>query len=129
MSCVALLRIHSHYIEPISPAALAARETPKSQPKQRMRQLPNVLTIGETYRHFSLASWNGFLVPANTPPEIINKLAKHVIAAARDPANVAKLTALGIEPNGTTPEQFRAQIETEQPQFNAAIKAANLKLE
>jgi len=96
---------------------------------QRMKQLPSVPTIGETYRDFSLASWNGFLVPAKTPPQIIDKLAKHVIAAARDPANVAQLTALGIEPNGTTPEQFRAQIEAEQPQFNAAIKAANLKLE
>lgn len=96
---------------------------------QRMRQLPNVPTIGETYRDFSLASWNGFLVPVKTPPEIIDKLAKHVIAGARDPANVAQLTALGIEPNGTTPEQFRAQIEAEQPQFDAAIKAANLKLE
>ena len=96
---------------------------------QRMRQLPNVPTIGETYRDFSLASWNGFLVPAKTPPEIIDKLAKHVIVAARDPANVAQLNALGIEPNGTTPEQFRAQIEAEQPQFDAAIKATNLKPE
>jgi tripartite-type tricarboxylate transporter receptor subunit TctC len=96
---------------------------------QRMRQLPNVPTIGETYRDFSLASWNGFLVPAKTPPQIIDKLAQHVISAARDPANVAQLNALGIEPNGTTPEQFRAQIEAEQPQFDAAIKAANLKPE
>jgi tripartite-type tricarboxylate transporter receptor subunit TctC len=81
-----------------------------------------MVRIGETYRDFSLASWNGFLVPAKTPPEIIDKLAKHVIAAARDPANVAQLTALGIEPNGTTPEQFRAQIEAEQPQFDAASR-------
>ena len=43
----------------------------------------------------SLESWNGFLVPAKTPKEIIDKLAKHVIAAAKDPANVAQLTALG----------------------------------
>jgi tripartite-type tricarboxylate transporter receptor subunit TctC len=94
---------------------------------QRMKQLPNVPTIGETYPGFSLAAWNGFMAPANTPKEIIDKLAKHVIAAARNPANVAQLTALGIEPNGTTPEEFRAQIEREQPQFDAAVKAANLK--
>lgn len=96
---------------------------------QRMKQLPNVPTIGETFPEFSLASWNGFLVPARTPPEIVGKLARHVIAAARDPANVAQLTALGIEPNGTTPEEFRAQIDREQPQFDAAIKAANLRPE
>jgi tripartite-type tricarboxylate transporter receptor subunit TctC len=96
---------------------------------RRMPQLPNVPTINETYPGTSLESWNGFLVPAKTPKEIIDKLARHVIAAAKDPANVAQLTALGIEPNGTTPEEFLAQIDREQPAFDAAIKAANLKLE
>jgi len=33
---------------------------------QRMKQLPNVPTIGETYPSTSLESWNGFLVPAKT---------------------------------------------------------------
>jgi tripartite-type tricarboxylate transporter receptor subunit TctC len=92
----------------------------------RMRQLPNVPTISETYPGTSLESWNGFLVPTRTPREIIRKLAEHVIAAAKDPAVVAQLTALGIQPNGTTPEEFVAQIDREQPQFDAAIKAANL---
>jgi tripartite-type tricarboxylate transporter receptor subunit TctC len=96
---------------------------------QRMKQLPNVPTISETYPDMSLASWNGFLVPAKTPREIIDKLAKHVTAAAQDPINVAQLTALGIEPGGTTPEEFAALIDKEQPQFDAAIKAANLKPE
>jgi tripartite-type tricarboxylate transporter receptor subunit TctC len=96
---------------------------------QRMKQLPNVPTISETYPGMSLTSWNGFLVPAKTPREIVDKLAKHVTAAARDPANAAQLTTLGIEPNGTTPEEFAAQIDREQPQFDAAIKAANLKPE
>jgi tripartite-type tricarboxylate transporter receptor subunit TctC len=96
---------------------------------QRMKQLPNVPTIGETYPSTSLESWNGFLVPAKTPPEIIDKLARHVIAAAKDPATVAQLNALGIEANGTTPQEFAAQINREQPQFDDAIKAAKLQPE
>ena len=96
---------------------------------QRMKQLPNVPTIGETFPSTSLESWNGFLVPAKTPPEIIDKLAKHVIAAAKDPATVVQLNALGIEANGTTPEEFAAQINREQPQFDDAIKAAKLQPE
>ncbi len=96
---------------------------------QRMQQLPNVPTISETYPGMSLTSWNGFLAPAKTPREIIDKLAKHVTAAARDAANVAHLTTLGIEAKGTTPEEFAAQIDREQPQFDAAIRAANLKPE
>jgi tripartite-type tricarboxylate transporter receptor subunit TctC len=96
---------------------------------ERMKQLPNVPTVSETYPGMSLSSWNGFLVPAKTPHEIITKLADHVVAVARDAAVIAQLTALGIEPNGTSPEEFAAQIEREQPLFDDAIKAANLKLE
>ena len=93
---------------------------------KRMAQLPNVPTISELFPNFALNSWNGFLAPAKTPQAIVDKLAKHVIAAARDPAIVAQLTKLGIEANGTTPQSFMAQIAREQPQFDAAIKAANL---
>jgi tripartite-type tricarboxylate transporter receptor subunit TctC len=93
----------------------------------RMKQLPDAPTISEFYPNFSLSSWNGFLAPARTPPAIVDRLARQVIAAAKDPAVVAQLTALGIEPNGTTPEQFVAQIQREQPQFDAAIAAAGMK--
>jgi tripartite-type tricarboxylate transporter receptor subunit TctC len=94
--------------------------------QSRMKQLPDVPTVSETYPDFSLSSWNGFLVPARTPRVIVDKLAREVIAASRDPAVVSQLTKLGIEPNGTTPEEFAAQIVREQPQFDLAIKAANL---
>jgi tripartite-type tricarboxylate transporter receptor subunit TctC len=93
---------------------------------KRMQQLPNVPTISELYPNFSLNSWNGFMAPAKTPQAIVDRLAQQVIAAARDPAIVAQLTKLGIEPNGTTPQEFIAQIAREQPQFDAAIKAANM---
>jgi tripartite-type tricarboxylate transporter receptor subunit TctC len=92
----------------------------------RIKQLPDVPTVGETYPDFSLSSWNGFLVPARTPRAIVDKLAAEVIAAARDPAVVAQLEKFGIEPNGTTPEEFAAQIAREQPQFDAAFRAAKL---
>jgi tripartite-type tricarboxylate transporter receptor subunit TctC len=94
---------------------------------QRMPQLPDVPTVGELFPNFSLNSWNGFLAPAKTPQAIVDKLAQYVIAAARDPAIVAQLTKIGIVPNGTTPQEFAAQIVREQPQFDAAIDAANLR--
>jgi tripartite-type tricarboxylate transporter receptor subunit TctC len=93
---------------------------------KRMKQLPNVPTVSETYPDFALSSWNGFLVPSKTPRSIVEKLAKAVIAAAKDPTVVKQLTKLGIEANGTTPEEFAALIAREQPQFDLAIKAASL---
>ena len=97
--------------------------------ERRLKQLPNVPTISETYPNSALPSWNGLMAPARTPTPIINKVAEHVIAAARDPAIIEQLRKLGLEPNGTTPEDFAAQIKREQPQFDAAIEAANLKRE
>ena len=93
---------------------------------RRMRQLPDIPTVSELFPDFSLNSWNGFLAPAKTPPAIVEKLARHLIDAARDPATVGQLAMLGIEANGTTPQEFAAQIAREQPQFDAAMKAAEL---
>jgi tripartite-type tricarboxylate transporter receptor subunit TctC len=93
----------------------------------RMKQLPDVPTIGEFYPDAVLTSWNGFFAPAKTSKAIIDKLARHVIAAAKDPDIVAHLTRLGIEPNGTTPEEFAIRIKKEEPLFDAAIRTANLK--
>ena len=94
---------------------------------QRLKQLPDVPIVSESYPNFSINAWNGFIVRAGTPKPIIEKLAKEVIAAAKDPAIVAQLTKLGIEPNGTSPEDMAAQITREQPQFDTAIKAADMK--
>ena len=94
---------------------------------KRMSQLPDVPTVSETYPNFSLSAWNGFLVSSKTPKAIVEKLAKSVIAAAKDPAVVSQLTKLGIQPNGTTPEESAAQITREQPQYDIAIKAADIK--
>jgi tripartite-type tricarboxylate transporter receptor subunit TctC len=92
----------------------------------RMQQLPQVPTVSEFYPDFALSSWNGFLVPAKTPREIVDKLAAQVIVAAHDPTIIARLADLGIEADGTTPDAFAAQIAREQPQIDLAIKAANL---
>jgi tripartite-type tricarboxylate transporter receptor subunit TctC len=95
--------------------------------EQRIRQLPDVPTIGEIYPRLAMPSWNGVMAPAQTPRPIIDEVAAQVIAAARDPDIVDKLYKLGLEPNGTTPEEFAAQIKHEQPQFDEGVKAAGLK--
>ena len=74
---------------------------------QRIKQLPDVPSIGEFSPHTVLPGWNGFLAPAKTPKAIIDKLADHLIAAARDPGTVAALTRLGVEPGGESPNSSR----------------------
>lgn len=93
--------------------------------EQPLKQMASVPIIKGT----AIPTWNGFLAPAKTPKEIVDKLARAVIAATRDPGVVAQLQKLGIEPNGTTPEEFAEWIRRDQPQFDAAIVAAQLKKE
>jgi tripartite-type tricarboxylate transporter receptor subunit TctC len=95
----------------------------------RMKQLPNVPTVGETYPGISLQAWNGFMAPARTPSAVTDRLAIHVAETAKDPAIAVQLAALGIEANGTTPDEFAMQISREQPAFDDALKAAKLSAE
>jgi tripartite-type tricarboxylate transporter receptor subunit TctC len=94
--------------------------------ERRMKQLPDIPTIGETYPRLAMPSWNGVMAPAKTPRPVVDKIADQVIAAAKDPDVADKLYKLGLEPNGTSPEAFAAQIEREQPQFDDGVKAAGL---
>lgn len=86
-------------------------------------QLPDTPTIPQ----YEIPPWNGFFAPAKTPKTIIDKLAKYVIAAARDPGVIASLRKSSIEPIGNTPEEFARGIKRDQARFDAAIEAAGIK--
>ena len=97
---------------------------------QRMKQLPNVPTIGETYPSHVARELER--LPRRRPRPLRRSSTSLPSTSSRrrsDPATAAQLAALGIEANGTTPEEFVAQISREQPQFDDAIKAAKLQPE
>ena len=100
--------------------------------KKRLRQLPNVPTIGESYANSNvpdtgLPSWNGFFAPVATPAPIIRKLAVQLMAIATEPDIVARLEQSGIVAEGTSPEEFKSAIESDLGLFAAAIKAAGVQ--
>jgi tripartite-type tricarboxylate transporter receptor subunit TctC len=92
--------------------------------EQRVPQFPGLPAIAETLPGFRLATWNGLMAPAGTPPEIVARIVQETVVAARDPAIIAELQKFNIEPRGTTQAEFAATIQDEQPIFDAAIKAA-----
>jgi len=93
---------------------------------KRIPQLPDLPTIAETLPGFRIAGWNGMFAPAGTPREIVNILAKDIGEFARDPALVQKLTELGIEPVGSTPEEFADVIGTERASYREALRTTGL---
>jgi tripartite-type tricarboxylate transporter receptor subunit TctC len=95
---------------------------------QRSAQLPNVPTAKESgYQNFEISVWYGFLAPAATPREIINRLNAELNKVVTAPDMKEKMAANGVEPIGGTPEQFRDYIRSESVRFGKVIKEAGIK--
>jgi tripartite-type tricarboxylate transporter receptor subunit TctC len=98
-----------------------------STPK-RSSALPNVPTTLEAgFSDSDYTFWNGMLVPANTPRNIIERLHQETQKVLRLPALQEKFSPQGIEPMPLTPDEFDALIKKEIAANIALVKAADLK--
>jgi tripartite-type tricarboxylate transporter receptor subunit TctC len=94
----------------------------------RSSLLPDVPTVAESgVPGYEASGWFGVLVPAATPPAIIERLNTAVVKglAAGDARD--RLGALGGDVGGSTPEQFAARIKAESAKWAKLIKALGLK--
>ena len=94
----------------------------------RMDALPDVPTFEEIgYPGFRVVEWNGFFVAKGTPTSVIDRLAKAVHEATKDPAVKARMGSMGIEPVGNTPEQFTTFLNGEIKQWRALVQSNNIR--
>ncbi len=93
--------------------------------------LPGVPTIAQAANlpTYEASSWFGLLAPANTPPEIVNRLQQEVSKALASPAVKERLQAQGAEPVGNTPEQFAAYIRSEHTKWAKVVKESGAKVD
>lgn len=94
---------------------------------QRSPEIPDVPTVAESYPGFQLVAWNGYLAPAGTPRDVIDRVAQEAAKAARDPAVVERLAKSGTQALGNSPAEFAAMIKEEQALYRDAVQAAGLK--
>lgn len=94
---------------------------------QRMPELPNVPTVAESgVKGFAVEEWNGFLVPARTPADVVEKLHAAVqTVLARDDVK-SQLAKLGLVPVGSSPKEFAAFIDSEINRWTDVVKANNI---
>ena len=96
---------------------------------KRMKAMPELPTIAETVPGYEVTSWYGIVAPAGTPRALIERLHQVLAAMTRKPEIAARLVALGIEPEGSSPEEFAAQTRREIEKWAKVIKAAGVKLD
>lgn len=95
---------------------------------ERLALLPDVPTIREAgFPGVEAVVWWGFLVPAQTPPDIVTKLNKDLDGALRDQKVADTLHDMGAVIKGGSPDDFRNWIASETVKWTKIIKAANIK--
>ncbi|MEA3194259.1 MAG: hypothetical protein QOD26_2592 [Betaproteobacteria bacterium] len=95
---------------------------------QRAPQLPAVPTIAEQgYPGFRTLTWNGYVAPANTPRAVVERLAREIGAACKDPAFAARLDKIGVDPVCGTPAEFSRTIAEDLAIWKEAVQAAGIK--
>ena len=94
---------------------------------KRATPLPNVPTSKEAgFENFVVDIWYGVLGPAAMQPAVVNRLNSEINKALAAPDMKERLVNAGIQPVGTTPEQFASFIRSETVRYAKVVKDANI---
>jgi tripartite-type tricarboxylate transporter receptor subunit TctC len=94
---------------------------------RRIPQLPDVPTVRELgYPALELEGWNGLFVPAKTPKEIIDKLNKEAVAAAKHPDTMKRFAEVAAESVGSSAADQDAILRRQVAQFRPIIQTMKL---
>jgi tripartite-type tricarboxylate transporter receptor subunit TctC len=98
--------------------------------KKRSPALPNVPTSAESgLPGFEVVQYYGLAAPAGTPRPIVERLNKELQAILKSDDVKKRMLDLGSEPAPGTPEDYAANIRTEEGKWAALIKKLGLKIE
>jgi tripartite-type tricarboxylate transporter receptor subunit TctC len=91
---------------------------------------PQIPTMGEAgFPGVVLTLWNGMLVPAGTPAEIVARLNSEIARSAKLADVRERLAAEGTEAYTTTPAQMTEMMKSETIKWAKVVKAANVAAE
>jgi tripartite-type tricarboxylate transporter receptor subunit TctC len=97
---------------------------------RRADVVPNAGTFKEQgYPNVSIDFWYGFLAPAGTPPDVVNKLNAEIAHVLRDPEIVNRYKAQSIDIVPGKPEEFGRLIAAEAKMWGPVVEKAKVKID
>lgn len=90
-----------------------------------VRELPTLAEAG--LAGFEATTWQGFVLPATTPRDIITRWHAETVRALQAADVRERFVALGVEPVGSTPAQFAAYIQSEIIKWGRVVQSTGLK--
>jgi len=88
---------------------------------ERVKQFPDIPTIGESVPGFEFTAWVGAFLPAGTPKNIVDRLNSQFKKVLADPGVAASLNKLTLEPMYMTPEQFAERLKSDYKRYGELI--------
>ena len=97
---------------------------------KRSALLPELPTIAEQgVPGYEFETWLGVLAPTGTPAAIVSKVSGDIRKALEAGDIRQKLQAMGAEPAGSTPAEFRARINSDLVTIANVVKVAGIKVD
>ena len=96
----------------------------------RSPALPNVPTIAEAgIPGYEVVLWNGFVAPAGTPKNIVEKIAADTAQVMKLPDVANRFTGMGLQIAATPPAQFEKYFREEITKWGRVIRDIGLQAE
>jgi tripartite-type tricarboxylate transporter receptor subunit TctC len=96
--------------------------------KERSRLFPILPTVAESgVPGYESATLVGAFVPAGTPAAIVTRLSQEIAAVLKLPEVQERFLNTGVEPVGSSPEEFGALVKAEMSRLGPMIKAAGIR--
>lgn len=97
---------------------------------KRYALLPEVPTLDESgISGYEAGTWFAIFVPAATPRGPVDVLNREIGRVLRDPDVRERLTALGMEVGGGTPQELAARVDNELRKWATLIRERNIRFE
>ena len=94
----------------------------------RPKELPDVPLMKDALPSLKiLGAWHGWLAPAKTPPDVVNKLSAELVKTLDSPKVIDGIRRAGYEPFPKNPAEFGALLQENADQMAEAVKAAKIE--
>jgi len=95
---------------------------------KRAKLMADVPTVAEQgFPGYEALNWYGYLAPAGTPKEIVDRLAREIAKALANPKVIDQMEKTGVEPLAMTPDEFGRYIKREYDTWGKVVKEAGIK--